>query len=290
VAAGQATFGFLLALLVAKTVAWCVVLAAGTPGGVLMPLLLLGGALGGLLAHLVGAALPGAADAGLWAVVSMAAVFAGATRAPLTALVLALELTHHSDALLPLLIACTVSELVSVCLLRHSLLTDPIARRGVPVGHEYELDLLSVYTVGQVMERAVQRVPAALPLGQLVALFTGREPGDRQQGYPVVDDEGGLVGMVTRADVPEFSARHALHWLLVADVMSGPPLVVAWPEEPLRDAAERMLTAGVGQLPVVLSEDRDCVVGILSRSDVLHVLTPCAEEKHLPKRWRGAAA
>jgi H+/Cl- antiporter ClcA/CBS domain-containing protein len=285
--AGQATFGFLLAMLVCKTVAWTLSLGSGTSGGVLGPLLLMGGSLGGTLACLAGAISPGSADPGLWAIVCMAAVFCGATRTPLTSIVFGLELTHDTTALLPLLIACIVSDLVSLGLLKHSIMTEKIARRGVAVGHEYELDALSVHRVSEVMTSEVHSVPLSLPLSRLLDNVYGSAGWSRHQGYPVVDDLGRLVGMVTRSDLPELMLRDDVGWLVVADVMNPRRPVVAYPDEPLRDAAERMIQAGVGRLPVVLPEAPDRVVGILSRSDVLKALAHRAEEEHRRERLLG---
>src|SRR5439155_306751 len=131
---GQMTLSFVLAMLVWKAAAWLIGLGSGTSGGVLGPLLLIGAALGGVLASTVGASLPAAQEPGLWAAVCMAAVFAAATRAPLTAVILGLELTHETTAFLPLLIACAVSDLVALGMLKHSILTEKIASRGWSIG------------------------------------------------------------------------------------------------------------------------------------------------------------
>jgi H+/Cl- antiporter ClcA len=286
--AGRAALGFLLAMLVCKTLAWTVALGSGTSGGVLGPLLLMGSALGGTLACLAGAILPVGPEPGLWALVCMAAVFAGATRTPLTAVVFGLELTHDTAALLPLLIACTLSDLVSLSLLKHSLMTEKIARRGVPIDHDYERDVLAAQTVGQVMTIQVEVVPQSLALVDLLARFQGGSRA-KHQGYPVVDAAGRLVGMVTRSDLPESARREVLDWLIVDDLMGRRGLVVTWPEEPLRDAADRMLAAGVGRLPVVAPEAPDRLVGLLSRSDVLKALARRVEDEHRRERLLGSA-
>jgi CBS domain-containing protein len=286
---GKATFAFLAAMLVCKTVAWSVSLGSGTSGGVLGPLLLMGGSLGGVLAWLVGHALPAAPDPGLWVIVAMAAVFCGATRTPLTSVVFALELTHQVDVLLPALIACAVSDLVSLGLLKHSIMTEKIARRGMPIVHEYELDVLAMQTVGQVMTDVVETVPESMPVRELCDLFyAGRR--SKHQGYPVMDARGQLVGMVTRSDLAGCALRqHDLDWLRVADVMGSRVVIVARQDERLRDAAERMLAAGVGRLPVVAADAPDHLIGILSRSDVLKALAHRAEEEHCRERLLGKA-
>jgi chloride channel protein, CIC family len=287
--AGKATLGFLAAMLVCKSIAWTVSLGSGTSGGVLGPLMLMGGALGGTLACAADLLSAGTFDPGLWAVVCMVAVFGGATRTPLTSVIFALELTHASNVLLPSLIACAVSDLVSLGLLKHSIMTEKIARRGVRIGHEYELDALAMHTVGQVMTAEVETVALSLPLRRLMDLFYVHEKRAKHQGYPVVDEVGRLVGMVTRSDLPELSGRDELGWLVAADVMSNRPVVAAFPEEALRDAAERMLSAGVGRLPVVLPEQPTRVVGILSRSDVFKALAHRADEENRRERLLGGA-
>jgi CBS domain-containing protein len=211
----------------------------------------------------------------------MAAVFAGAARTPLTAVILALELTHDTSALLPLLIACTMSDLVALGLLRHSLMTGKVAARGEGVGPEHELDLLAAQTVGQVMSTQVESVPQSLPLADLVELFDSGK--GKHQGYPVVNAAGRLVGMVTRSDLPPFARDEALGWLVVADLLGGSP-VVTWPQESLRDAADRMLEAGVGRLPVVAPEAPDRLVGMLSRNDLLKALVCQHQEEHHRER------
>jgi CBS domain-containing protein len=247
----------------------------------------MGGALGGTLACLANLTVGGAFEPGLWSVVCMAAVFGGATRTPLTSVIFALELTHESNVVLPVLIACIVSDLVSLGLLKHSIMTEKIARRGVRVGHEYELDALAIHTVGQVMTAEVETVPVSLPLRRLMDLFYVHQNRARHQGYPVVGDAGRLVSMVTRSDLPELSERNELGWLVTADVMSTRQTVVAWPEEPLRDAAERMLAAGVGRLPVVLPDQPARLVGILSRSDVFKALASRADDENRRERLLG---
>jgi H+/Cl- antiporter ClcA len=285
--AGKAALGFMVGMLVFKTAAWSIALGSGTSGGVLGPLLLMGGSLGGVLACLAGRVLPTTPDTGLWVAVCMAAVFAGATRTPLTSVVFALELTHEPGALLPLLLACTVSDLVSLTLLKHSLMTEKIARRGVRIGHEYELDVLAAQAVGQVMTSSVETVPLSLPLRCLFERFHGIGEQTKHQGYPVVDEGNRLVGMVTRSDLPDFLRPETSDLLLVADILRPGPPLVTWPEESLRDAAERMLAAGVGRLPVVAPQAPDRLVGLLSRSDVLKALARRSEEENYRERLLG---
>lgn len=149
--AGRLAVGALVSLLLVKLVVWSIALGSNTSGGILAPLLMLGAALGGIL----GSVIPGA-SAGTWALLGMAGAMAGVMRSPLTSIVFALELTHDVGALLALTIACTFAHLVSVRLLKRSILTEKVARRGYHVSREYEVDPLHALLVRDVMSTEPQ--------------------------------------------------------------------------------------------------------------------------------------
>src|SRR5262249_31776852 len=154
----------LVGLILIKGGIWAIALGSGTSGGVLAPLLILGGSLGALAAPL----LPGG-DAPLWALVSMAAVMGGTMRSPLTGVVFALELTHDVRTLPLLLIGSAVAYLFTVLLMRRSILTEKVARRGYHVSREYSVDPLERLSVADVMATEVVTVPASLPVRALLA-------------------------------------------------------------------------------------------------------------------------
>jgi chloride channel protein, CIC family len=143
---GSIATNLIVGILAVKTLIWSLSLGSGTSGGVLAPMLMIGGALGGLEALVFPAVGPG-----FWALVGLAGVLGGVMRSPLTGVAFALELTHRWEALLPLLIAATAAYAVSVLLLRRSVLTEKVARRGVHVSREYSVDPLEVLFVGDVM-------------------------------------------------------------------------------------------------------------------------------------------
>jgi H+/Cl- antiporter ClcA len=144
--AGNLVAGAALGLLLAKAVMWAVALGSGTSGGVLAPLLIMGGALGALESSVI----PGH-DAGLWAIISMAAMMGGTMRSPLTAVVFLLELTHDIGLLGGLLIACVAAHAVTVLVMRRSILTEKVARRGHHVLREYVVNPLAQFRVEDVM-------------------------------------------------------------------------------------------------------------------------------------------
>jgi H+/Cl- antiporter ClcA len=289
VGADQLTWA-LLALILVKGGIWAIALGSGTSGGVLAPLLILGGSLGALAAPL----LPGG-DAPLWALVSMAAVMGGTMRSPLTGVVFALELTYDVRTLPLLLIGSAMAYLVTVLLMRRSILTEKVARRGYHVSREYSVDPLERLSVADVMATDVVAVPASLPARALLAdYFLGGRP-KQHQGYPVVDASGELVGVVTRSSLLEGwmyavikgaqgQAQPAMDVIIVYDLIHRDPITVQ-PWESCRTAAERMAQAGVGRLPVVSPEDPRKVIGMVTRSDLLKPRARTVEEELKRERF-----
>jgi H+/Cl- antiporter ClcA len=259
VLAGHLALTALVTLLVCKLVVWSVALGSNTSGGILAPLLMMGAALGGIL----GAVLPGAAP-GVWALLGMAAAMAGVMRSPLTSIVFTLELTHDVDALLPLLAACTAAYLISVLALKRSILTEKIARRGYHVNREYEVDPLQALFVRDVMATEVLTIDPQTTAAELYADLPEGAPQRRQRLYPLVDDDGTLIGVVAWSDV--LGARDELDLPAHQLVRSA---VVAHPDETLRAVADRMITTGHGVLPVVAHGATPQLVGLVSQFDLL---------------------
>jgi H+/Cl- antiporter ClcA len=279
----------LLALIVVKGCIWAVALGSGTSGGVLAPLLIIGGALGAIL----GPWLPGG-DRTLWALVSMAAVLGGTMRSPLTGAVFALELTQDINALPVLLVASVCAYCCTVLLLKRSILTEKIARRGYHVSREYTVDPLELLSVGEVMTKDPVTVPAALSVKHLLReYFLGDGPRPHQ-AYPVVDATGRVLGVVTRTNLLEDwiadalaegdDASHAdLKHIIVYDLIQRAAITV-YPWESCRTAAERMAENGVGRLPVVSPDDPMKVIGIVTRSDLLKPRAKAVEEEFRRER------
>jgi len=275
----------LVVLMLVKSIIWAIALGSGTSGGVLAPLLMMGGALGALEAPF----LPQAAGVH-WPLISMGAIMGGTMRSPLTGVVFAFELTHDVNALLPLLVASTIGHAFTVLVMPRSILTEKVARRGYHLTREYTVDPLEALTVAEVMSQSVVTVPATLAATEIERLFFDRRyDGKRHQGYPVIDAEGRILGVMTRANLIEFSGPDEMRGLIAADLISRPPIVV-FDDETCRSAAERLAGAGVGRLPVVTRADPDRIVGLVTRSDLLKARSRAIEleqqrERLLRPRW-----
>ncbi|WP_296708477.1 chloride channel protein [Rhodoblastus sp.] len=250
-------------LLVLKATVWLVALGSGTSGGVLAPLLILGGATG----YLIGCVLPG--GAGFWAMIGMAGVMSGAMRAPMTGALFAAELTGHFQAL-PLAIAASGAAFaVSVLLMRRSILTEKIARRGRHILQEYSVDPLDLIQAGQLMTRDPATLPGDMRVVEALALF--RE-GAAYRSYPVVDGEGRLLALISRTDALRWRCGDDPGEATLAETFSDVSQPTAFPDSPSGVVADLIVETGIGRIPIVDPTTRR-VVGILSRQDLLKART-----------------
>jgi len=269
----------LLLLVVAKLVSWSIALGSGTAGGTLAPLFTIGGGAGVLAGAAVAAVLPGIGlDPRVAGLVGMAAAFTGASRALLASVVFSFEATRQPLGLLPLLAGCTGAYLISLRTMRYTIMTERLARRGTPVITEYAADYLSRLLVRDHATRELVTLAAADSVDTVQGwLASGVAP--THQGFPVVDPAGRLVGVLTRRDLlaPGLDGAAPLRSLL-----HRAPVVVS-ESQTLREAADLMVRARVGRLPVVRSDGT--LAGIISRSDLL-----AAHERRLDETGRMAEA
>ena len=261
---GNLLGGAVLGLLIMKTLVWSLALGSGTSGGVLAPLLIIGGAMGAFLSPWIPFG-----DPGLWALVGMTATMGGSMRAPFAATIFALEVTHDLNALPALLIGCLAAEAVTVLWLRRSILTEKVARHGHHLAYEYGVDPLDTARVSEIMDSQVVTIPATMTVADLAAAIGRGDPQlARRQGTPIVNAAGQLVGIITRGDV--LRAMETPEGLALPVIQAGTgDLTVAYPDESLRVAVDRMLRRGVGRLPVVARDDPQRLVGYLGRTGVL---------------------
>jgi len=266
----------LLGIFIVKGVIWSVSLGSGTSGGVLAPLLIMGGALGGLESHF----LPNY-GIGLWPLVSMAAVLAGALGAPLTAVVFAFELTHDPGVLLPLLISALASYGLVVLTLPRSILTEKLSRRGYHLSREYIVDPMESFAVEEVMRTQIARLLPDATLDQIRHALQVDEKLGVQRLFPVQDAHGNMVGVVPRWDLEEFVAGRKGP-SLAALVIEHP--VTAFDDERLTTVVQRMASSGFTKLPVVSREHPEKALGIISIADLLKARLATRDSEEVRER------
>lgn len=259
VLAGELAVGTLAALLVAKLAAWWVALGSGTSGGTLAPILLISSCFGALFAAGVQEVVPGiAVSASAVAVVAMAATFGAATRASFTAIVFAFELTRDYRAILPLMLATVVADLVARRFLTHDLMTEKLARRGITVPRGYEPDHLRSTSVAEVMTRDVEVIPADTTIHDVRT----RLAQGKHSAYPVVTCDDQVVGVVGYADVLDPALEPTAP---VVSVMEHPAVTVT-PDLMVLDVLAQVIEEKVDHLPVVQDGS---LVGLVTRTDIL---------------------
>jgi H+/Cl- antiporter ClcA/CBS domain-containing protein len=259
--AGSLTATALASVFIVKLVIWAIGLGSGTSGGILAPLLIMGAAIGGLL----GQVLPGGTPAD-WALLGMSGALAGVTRSPFTAIIFAVELTHQVDLFLPLLFTTIIAHLISVLILRRSILTEKVARRGFHVLREYAVDPMDVLFVREVMDNDVLTIESGHSLADARATLRAYPERRRQRLLPVMQN-GRMLGVVPWQDVMERAAEAPDG--AVIDDLTRRNVVTAYPDESLREVAERMSLHRIGVMPVVERREPDVLRGLITQFDLL---------------------
>jgi chloride channel protein, CIC family len=314
---GHYTMQLLIGVLLVKSIIWSVSLGSGTSGGVLAPLLMMGGALGGLLSLF----LPDL-GAGFWPLVSMGAILGGTMRSPFTGIVFMLELTHDINMLVPLLIAVMVAHAFTVLVMRRSILTEKVSRRGYHLSREYATDPLEIIFVREAMRTKIVALSDTLAPQDLIKILQGNA-NDRtshlQRLFPVLDSAGALKGVVTRADLLSLQIEQAgsLDGIqqaqrtaltvssndgfknagdgaekplldasgqdILLKILHATP-VVAYTDEPLRAVVYRMAETGHTRLPVVDRANPQKLLGMISLNDLLKARVHNLEEERHRER------
>lgn len=266
----QLPLTLLIVVMLAKSAALIIYLGSGTSGGLLAPMFVAGAALGAIFATGVDSVMPSAGlDPGAFALVAMAAVFGAASRATFTFIIFAFEITRNYDAILPLMLVSVVADGVALLFLRNSIMTEKLSRRGVKVLHDYEVDVLQQFTVAEVMDRNVDSLSADTPVMEIAERIGKGDPmAMRHHGMPIMDEDGKLVGVITRGDVLR---QLELGYDESDDVRSAgtKDLVVAYPDELLSEAVATMLRNDVRSMPVVERDEHQKLVGWLTRASVM---------------------
>jgi len=262
---GNIALQSLVILVVLKIIATSLTLGSGGSGGIFAPSLFIGAMLGGALGSVAHLLFPSyVASSGAYALVGMAAVFAGAARAPITATIMLFEMTRDYAIILPLMIAVVISVVISRSLSRESIYSLKLVRRGVDINQLYQASPLREVTVSKAMTRDFPTVPPTMPISELVTKL--RDTG--HHGFPVVNKKREFVGVVTLSDVEAAMEERGSSNLTVGDITSK-SVVVAYPDEYIHDVFVKLGTRDVGRIPVVDRNNPKRLLGVLRRHDVV---------------------
>jgi chloride channel protein, CIC family len=275
-----------------KALAMVISLGSGTSGGLLAPMFMSSAALGGAFAMVMNMIFPSLhLSPGAYALVAMAAVFGSASRATFAFIVFAFEITHDYNAILPLMLACVIADMIALRYLPNSIMTEKLARRGLKVPDQFEVNAMKVRRVGEVMRTDVKPIAATMTVADLAKrMGSGETQFNLTQGLPIVSAEGKLVGVVTQGDLLRALETDPNGSKSVLEAGSG-QLFVTYPDELVHDAMHTMLDHDIGRLPVVSREDHQELLGYFNRSCLLAAWSRQAQDENLRERgwihgWR----
>src|SRR6202522_3054028 len=285
----------LLIVAICKALAMVISLGSGTSGGLLAPMFMSSAALGGAFAMVLNLIFPSLhLSPGAYALVAMAAVFGSASRATFAFIVFAFEITRDYNAILPLMLACVIADIIALRYLPNSIMTEKLARRGLRVPDQFEVSAMKISRVAEVMRQDMQPITETMTVAQLAEKMGRGEPGyNLTQGLPIIGTDGQLVGVVTQGDLLRALEADPKGKASVLEAGSR-DLVVAYPDESASDALFRMLKNDIGRLPVVSRGNSKEMVGSLTRSSILGAWTRQMEEEGVRehgwvKKWRASS-
>ena len=265
ISGGEVAVGLLLALAAMKILATSFTLGSGNSGGVFAPALFIGAMLGGAFGQGAHSLLPGlTAEPGAYALVGMAALFAAAAHAPITAILIVFEMSGDYRLILPLMFATVISTLLSEYLHPDSIYTLKLTRRGIRLERGHDIDVMQGVLVSEVMTRDVDTVSANLDLSELELVFAE----SHHHGFPVLDEKGELFGIVTLQDLDRAREQPGWETRKVRDITTRSVLTI-YPDEPMWTALKRLSTRDVGRLPVVDRQNPHRLLGLVRRNDIV---------------------
>lgn len=273
---GKLSWWFLFLLILVKILATSITLGGGGSGGIFAPSLFLGAMAGGFFGMVVNEYLPGVtASAGAYSIVGMAALVSGTTHGPLGAILILFEMTGNYRIILPLMIACIISSVLSGQLLKESIYTMKLIRRGVDIRAGKEVNVLKSIPVKEAMKNDVETVPETMSLGKLAEKIAT----SKYNSFPVVNAGGKLVGVLSYLDYHDVLFDPELHNLVVAGELATRSVVTVAEEDSLFTALGRITSKDFSILPVVGRDDPLLIRGVVTRRDIMSAYNSAVTKK-----------
>ncbi len=275
---GSLALPLVFSLFAIKIFTTSLTLGSGGSGGTFTPSLFMGAMLGGTFGHIVNLYFPEiTAEPGAYALAGMAAFFGGAAHAPVTAIIVAFEVTNNYYLILPIMLATVISTLVAQTITPNSMYTHKLVRRGIQIRRgapEHATDVMETMTVGEAMSTSIETVPITMSLFNLMEKFDQ----SHRHGFPAINEAGELVGIVSIKDLDAAIAAGKLSGRTVAEIATT-DLLVAYPYEPMGAALQRLGVREISRLPVVEEEGSSKLVGIVLRTDIINAYNQALANK-----------
>jgi CBS domain-containing protein len=188
--------------------------------------------------------------------------------------------------LVPLITACSAAHVVTVLLMKRSILTEKIARRGLHLVREYRVDPFALTRVSEVMTKTVETVPSSMTLHGAAAYMTA--PETHHPSFPVVDDEGHVRGVIDPPAILGWRRAGRHRSTTLGELLAGSKITLAYPDEYLEGLADKLQLANVSHLPVVSRDDAH-LVGYVGWKYLMRVMSKTrAEERDRARFFRVA--
>jgi CIC family chloride channel protein len=270
----------LLILVPGKILATSITIGSGGSGGIFAPSLFLGAMAGGVFGAVVHYLFPGiTATPGAYSIVGMGAVVAATTHGPLSAMLILFEMTGDYKIILPLMLSCIIAAIVAGQLLRDSIYTLKLARRGINIKEGKEVNVLKSMFVKDVMNPNVETVPEALPLGKMAEQISK----SKFNSFPVLNAQNQLIGILSFNDYSEAIFDEHLKDLVVARDLASTDLVTISMDDNLWTALEKISAKDFAVLPVVSTQEPNKLEGVVSRRDIIGAYNKAVLKKSLFK-------
>ncbi|MDH3885625.1 MAG: chloride channel protein [Desulfobacterales bacterium] len=274
----QMAWWLLLVLVAVKILATSVTIGSGGSGGIFAPSLFLGAMAGGFFGAVVHQLFPGiTASPGAYSIVGMGAVVSATTHGPLAAILILFEMTGDYKIILPLMLACIIASIASGQLLRDSIYTLKLARRGIDIKEGKEVNVLKSLFVKDVMNSNVETMPQALTLGKM----TEKISKSKFNSFPVLDDQNQLIGILSFKDYSKAIFDENLKDLVVAKDLASTDLVTISLDDNLWTALEKISSKDFAVLPVVSAQTPNKLEGVVSRRDIIGAYNKAVLKKSL---------
>lgn len=255
-----------LALIFVKILATSITLGSGGSGGIFAPSLFMGAALGAFFGHFVHEAYPNlTAEPGAYAVVAMGGLVAGTTRAPLTAIIIVFEMTKDYNVILPLMITCVISMILSSKLSRESIYTLKLVERNIKIKGRAEVGIMKSILVGDIYSKRYEYVPENANFAEVVkTLISKKTP------YLTVKSlNGKLMGVISIHQIKDLLfEKDSLKYVLIAGDIADKKVCRVTPENNCREALKKMKQCDYDGLPVVDPDDNEKQIGVVWRKDI----------------------